>query len=275
MESKQRRNNDYYTDVTEHQYWNDNANTFKKVRDTNTFKSSVPMGVTGANVEKRSLIEKYKNEVDSKSKRDRQFANTPFQPGATRQSYQDSDIFGTKGGRETVQNNIDQKSVKQRDINTFSKSNVLLNQEDHEVRDKDFTNMGMGGDFGKHHISRQERKWESNVFAGPKPEEVRRKILGKNDHGKGNLWGDEEREEDYKYRKTNNFAGEISTKEPTRDPYFDEKEAEERKLNELYGNSKYAVNKKATWKEKRGPLDNEADRQTRKMNEFQSNILTH
>ena len=186
-------------------------------------------------------------------------------------SNQDSDIFGTKGKGETVQKFVPERQVKQRDINTFSKSNVLLNQENAPVGQKDVTNMGMGGDFGKHHVSRQDKKWESNVFSGPKPDEIRRKILGKNDHGKGNLWGDQEVADDYNYRKTNNFAGEISRKEATRDPVFDEKAAEERKHNELYGNSKYAKSKKAA----KIPLDNEADRQTRKRNEFQSNILTH
>ena len=35
--------------------------------------------------------------------RQRQFVEKPLQPGATRQSYQDSDIFGTKQGTEIVQ----------------------------------------------------------------------------------------------------------------------------------------------------------------------------
>ena len=41
-------------------------------------------------------------DFNSRDNRAKQFVNTPLQPAASRQSYQDSDIFGTKGNFETV-----------------------------------------------------------------------------------------------------------------------------------------------------------------------------
>lgn len=64
-------------------------------RQTNTFKSNISFNNQG---DHPSAME-----FKQKQRRDRQFTNNPLQPGATRQSYQDSDIFGTKGGSELVQ----------------------------------------------------------------------------------------------------------------------------------------------------------------------------
>ncbi len=63
-------------------------------RQPNTIKSNIAFSAKG---EHPGAVE-----VSQKARRDRQFTNMPLQPGATRQSYQDSDIFGTKGASETV-----------------------------------------------------------------------------------------------------------------------------------------------------------------------------
>lgn len=62
-------------------------------RSQNTFKSTFSLAAPITNAAQK---------VQSKNTRDRQFAGNAVQPPAVRQSYQDSDIFGTKGGRETV-----------------------------------------------------------------------------------------------------------------------------------------------------------------------------
>ena len=64
-------------------------------RNTATFKSNFSFNAAGPHARAQ--------EHNQKQVRDRQFKGNPLQPGATRQSYQDSDIFGTKAGSETVQ----------------------------------------------------------------------------------------------------------------------------------------------------------------------------
>jgi len=71
------------------------TDAYSNQRHTATFKSNIAFG--GAGPHSRAV------EHDSKVRRDRQFVDNPLQPGATRQSYQDSDIFGTKGNSELVQ----------------------------------------------------------------------------------------------------------------------------------------------------------------------------
>ena len=70
-------------------------------RNTATFKSNISFTASGPHA--RAV------EHDSKIRRDRQFQDNPLQPGATRQSYQDSDIFGTKGNAESVQKSAQAK----------------------------------------------------------------------------------------------------------------------------------------------------------------------
>lgn len=70
-------------------------------RHTATFKSNINFNASGPH--SRAL------EHESKIKRDRQFTDNPLQPGATRQSYQDSDIFGIKGNSESVQKSAQAK----------------------------------------------------------------------------------------------------------------------------------------------------------------------
>jgi len=54
--------------------------------------------------------------------------DNPVQPGATRQSYQDSDIFGIKGQVESVQRSaLSSKEMNMRSSNTFAQSNVMGN----------------------------------------------------------------------------------------------------------------------------------------------------
>ena len=49
-----------------------------------------------------------------------------MQPAVTRQSYQDSDIFGTKKGAETVQPSAyAQREMRVRNNDTYKTSNVL------------------------------------------------------------------------------------------------------------------------------------------------------
>lgn len=92
--------------------------------------------------------------------RDRQFVGNPLQPGATRQSYQDSDIFGTKGASEVVQKSAQAaKDPKMRQSNTFARSNVLGNDEA-ALKMKD-------GDLHHPISTRVENNWQSNVFSGP------------------------------------------------------------------------------------------------------------
>ena len=59
--------------------------------------------------------------------RDKQFKGNAVQPPATRQSYQDSDIFGNKSNTATIQPNqfSPKKEGKMRTTNTFARSNVL------------------------------------------------------------------------------------------------------------------------------------------------------
>lgn len=71
------------------------SDQFGGQRNTATFKSNINFAASGP----------YSAAVEhtQKQRRDRQFVDNPLQPGATRQSYQDSDIFGTKGNSELVQ----------------------------------------------------------------------------------------------------------------------------------------------------------------------------
>jgi hypothetical protein len=62
--------------------------------------------------------------------------------------------------------------------------------------------------------------------------------LNHNDKGRDGLFGNNEPKD--AYQKRTNLAGEMSKKEATRPPVFDDKAAESRKQAELYGNSKYA-----------------------------------
>ena len=91
-------------------------------RNTATFKSNISFTANGPH--SRAV------EHDQKQRRDRQFQDNPLQPGATRQSYQDSDIFGTKGNSESVQKSAQaNKDIRQRQSNTFARSNVIGNDE--------------------------------------------------------------------------------------------------------------------------------------------------
>ena len=118
--------------------------------------------------------------------RDRQFVGNPVQPPATRQSYQDSDIFGTKKGTEVVQRaaTADKNSFRQRAQNTYARSNVLGNDV--------AANKLNDGDIHHAITTRQENQWKSKVFAGPAPDQTNRKNLARNDAGRGGLYGDDE-----------------------------------------------------------------------------------
>jgi len=86
-------------------------------------------------------------------------------------------------------------------------------------------------------ITRNENKWQSNVFGEPKPEESKRRLLNQTDKGREGLFGDSMEKD--AYQKKTNLAAAISQKESTRPPVFDERAADERKNRELYGNSNY------------------------------------
>jgi len=48
-----------------------------------------------------------------------------------------------------------------------------------------------GSGYTKGLSTRKNAKWESTVFAGPKENEVKRKVLAKEGAGKSGLYGDE------------------------------------------------------------------------------------
>jgi len=86
-------------------------------------------------------------------------------------------------------------------------------------------------------VVRQDKNWQSNVFAGPKIEESKRKRLNHNDKGKAELFGDSMEQD--AYNKRTNLAAAISQKEKTRPPVFDNSNPDDRRQKELYGNSNY------------------------------------
>ena len=99
------------------------------------------------------------------------------------QSYQDSDIFGTKQGGETVLKSAQKEVVNRpRNQNTFSRSNVLGN-DDAATKMKD-------GGLHNAVSTRKENNWNSNVFADAKLDSPTRKKLGRADNGRGGLYGD-------------------------------------------------------------------------------------
>lgn len=164
-------------------------------RATNTFKSNIAFTSKG---DHPGAVE-----VGQKAKRDRQFTNLPLQPGATRQSYQDSDIFGTKGNSETVQRSaIQSKAQRERQSNTFARSNVIGNDEA-ALKQRD-------GALHNAISTRKETKWESNVFSGPKQNAVTRKDLAPQNAGRSGLYGDVEGSESW--QKKTNLAGALAKK---------------------------------------------------------------
>ena len=108
------------------------------------------------------------------------------------------------------------------------------------------------------------------MFADAKLDPPTRKPLGQADKGRGGLYGDDHGSHNWEAKKS--LAAELSKKEATRPPVFDDKAADERKMNELYGNSKYAPVGKAQKATDNGNGDNRKDR---KANHLQSSILTH
>ena len=142
--------------------------------------------------------------------RGKQFTDTPLQPGATRQSYQDSDIFGTKQGSETVQKSAyNTKNVKTRQQNTFASSNVLGVQADAE-QSKPVLNKNYG------QIARKEEKWSSHVFGDAQINPATRKPLNHNDKGREGLFGDNAPKDAMERRVP--FAASISQKQQGWEP---------------------------------------------------------
>ena len=163
------------------------------------------------------------------------------------------------------------KEMRERGQNTYTPSNVMGNQEHaHKNTDKEFS-YGLNKKTGN--VARDEAKWQSNVFAAPQQNPVNRKLISQNDKGRDGLFGNNEEKDAYMKKK--NLAGEMSIKEATRPPVFDDKAAEERKQAELYGTSKYAPQQRTQvgmnqLKEQKNTGDN---RYSRKANELQSNVL--
>ena len=124
-----------------------------------------------------------------KSIRDRQFVESATKPGATRQSYQDSDIFGYKRGNETVQKSATKgKDLRGRSSNTYAMSNVMGNNE-HVAKKIDTERKPKP-------VSRVEEKWDSGLFgrgtkADQAEEMAKRKWLAKGDQGTEGLFGKE------------------------------------------------------------------------------------
>lgn len=252
-------------------------------RHTATFKSNFSFGQNAPHA--RAV------EHDSKMKRDRQFVDNPLQPGATRQSYQDSDIFGTKGDSELVQKSaLNAKDLRMRQSNTFARSNVIGTDE---------AALKMQDGALHHPIStRKETNWKSDVFSGPRSNPTNRKVLAKGDAGKGGLWGDDGGAETY--QKKQNLAGALSKKTALRE--VPNASADERKMKELYGDNAVKSTKRgdgalmtsvADWRNPQQTYTNQKDhvnpslgpsavndvqrvsRKERKQRQLQSNVLTH
>ncbi len=101
-----------------------------------------------------------------------------------------------------------EKQIKQRENATFARSNVLGTAEDsNEVPQ------------GSAAVKRDEKNWQSSVFAGPKIEPAKRTKLNRNDKGREGLFGNSMDPD--AYQKPTNLAAAISTREPTREPNFD------------------------------------------------------
>ena len=123
-----------------------------------------------------------------------------------------------------------QKDIKMRNNNTYARSNVIGNDDD-AARDRD------GNIHGAQNVNRDNKNWQSTVFAGPKMEQSNRVRLGKGDKGRDGLFGNTM--DDDAYAKKTSLAGAISQKEGTRAPVFDQSADFERKNRELWGNSNY------------------------------------
>ena len=117
-----------------------------------------------------------------------------------------------------------QKDMRPREQRTFARSNVLGNDE--------AATRGNDGNLHKP-VARDEGKWQSNVFAGPKANPITRKNLEGKGAGKGGLYGDSEPSSEW--TKKQSFAAAISKKEETRPVVFDNSGADERKARELHG----------------------------------------
>lgn len=206
--------------------------------------------------------------------RDKQFKGNAVQPPATRQSYQDSDIFGNKSNTATIQPNqfSPKKEGKMRTTNTFARSNVL-GQDDAAAKKTD-------GQLHNAIGSRKEARWESTVFGGPTENVSKRRLLAKEGAGKGGLYGDTEGSE--AWQKKEYFAAQISKKEATRPPTFNEAAAEMRKAREIYGenykpNKQPLIPKEKVSKGVTNCLDDgpQPNRKMRKADNLQSQVLTH
>lgn len=140
-----------------------------RTRTNGTTNSNIPFGIGAKEQE---------YDFNSQGVRQRQFQGNPIQPGATRQSYQDSDIFGTKVGSEIVQKSaMAQKDVSMRQSNTFARSNVIGNDEA-AIKKTD------GNIINGSNVVRHDKNWQSNVFGGPKQEQSKRVRLNKEDKGR-------------------------------------------------------------------------------------------
>ena len=102
--------------------------------------------------------------------------------------------------------------------------------------DAEDTQNDAGNQRGAH---RQENAWQSSVFAGPEAVKANRRKLGASDHGTEGLFGNNNDPD--AWTKKQNFAGTLSQKQQSRPPQFNEQAANQRKLNDLYGNSYQAV----------------------------------
>lgn len=86
-------------------------------------------------------------------------------------------------------------------------------------------------------MTRDEAKWQSNVFGEAMLDPVTRKCLNNNDKGREGIFGDNGLADQFA-RKVN-LAGALSTKKEDWQPRFEDAAADSRKLKELYGNSNY------------------------------------
>ena len=203
---------EYGTDILSHDVTGGNSDS-GYVRNNNTFKSSIMDG---------PIPEAHSRMHEARST-ERIFRQNPLRSSVTRASYQDSNIFGTKGGDSaTVQQSAASEAGqgKIRNNNTFT-SRIFYEPIPEQSE----------GPESSCRITDTQR---STVFAGAEQEKPRRKKLGGADAGTESLFGDQRVDFD---NKSNTMPILSAKKGKVWKPVRQQKTAEQRKNEELYGKS--------------------------------------
>jgi len=203
------KSREYHTDILSH--GTEQGQTTSRTRQNNTFKSSIL----------------YSADRDFPSS-PRQVSREKFHPkralvaSVTRTSFQDSNLFGNKETQSlTIQPDQlkPQKSTRTRDNSTFQ-SNVFSPLKAERPKSR----------------ARVESHWKSNIFDGPLegvPERQRKNKIKQKDAGVEGLFG----KEDIDFQKKNQVLLGIRTASRKWTPVLQVKTADQRKNEELYGQS--------------------------------------